>query len=221
MKITIHQPEHMPWLGLIDKINQADIFVVLDIVQFEKNNFQNRNKIRTNSKNGYSWLTIPIKKHKLDTKIKDIEISYDFDWQKQYLNKIKENYKDLKNFNKYFSIIEKIILKKYKKLIDLNLEILNFILKEFDIKTKILKASDLGLPEIKKGSNEIIISICKELKGNKYLSGIGGKNYLKPELFEKENIKIIFQEFKHPIYKQQYPIFLEKMSSIDFLFNQK
>lgn len=201
MEITIHQPEHMIWIGLLDKIKKSDVFVILDNVQFKKNDFQNRNKIRT------GWITVPVKKHKLNTDIKDIEIA-DVRWKKFYLNKIKECYSESKYFNKYFPMIEKIIMKDYKKLMCLNLDLMRFIFREFKIEKKIIYASNLGIKV--KGGHNVVLAICRKLKAKTYLSGAGGKNYLNLSEFKKEGIEVIFQEgqFKH-------------LSSIDLLFNQR
>lgn len=216
MIITIHQPEHLIWLGLVDKISRADTFVVLDTVQFRKNYFQNRNKIRT--QNGWTWLTVPIKKHPLKTKISDIEISYNQDWTERYLTLIRTNYNKSKYFAKYFPKLEQIILKKHKYLSDLNLELIKFILKHFNMKTKIIKASELKLPETKSGS-ETVLEICKALSAEVYLSGISGKDYLDLSAFKSSKIEVIFQDFHYPIYKQPTEPFISGMSSIDLLFN--
>src|SRR5207249_11577269 len=56
--VTIHQPERLPWLGFFDKIRQADVFVMLDHVQYRKRYFQNRNRIR--AEHGAIWLTVPV-----------------------------------------------------------------------------------------------------------------------------------------------------------------
>ena len=207
MIITIHQPEHLIWLGLIDKIFRADVFVVLDNVQFRKNYFQNRNKIKT--KDGWAWLTVPVKKHPLKTKIKDIEISYNHNWVQGYLDLIRRNYKKTKYFTNYFPELEKIILKKYKYLADLNLELIKFILKHFKIETKVVRVSELKLSENKSGS-DLILEICQKLSAETYLSGTSGKDYLNIYDFESAGIKVIFQEFDYSD---------ETLSSIDLLFN--
>jgi hypothetical protein len=208
MIITIHQPEHLIWLGLIDKISRADIFVVFDIAPFRKNYFQNRNKIKT--QNSWTWLTVPIKKHPLKIKITDIEISYNGqDWTEHYLGLIKANYSKAKYFNKYFPELEQIILKKHKYLADLNFELIEFILKHFKVKTKIIKASELKLPEVKGGS-EVVLEICKTLSADTYLSGISGKDYLDLSAFKSSGIKVKFQEFDYSD---------DTVSSIDPLLN--
>ena len=117
MIITIHQPEHLIWLGLVKKISDADVVVFSDNNQYVRQNFHNRNKIK--NKDGWMWLTVPVAKHSVDTEIRDIEISYDQDWVSKYLNAIKFNYGKSEYFDLYFPDLEKIILKKHKYLFDL------------------------------------------------------------------------------------------------------
>jgi len=217
MKITIHQPEHIGWLGLIDKISQVDVFVILDNVQYEKKYFQNRNKIRT--KDGWKWLTVPVKKFHQDTLIKDIEISYERDWTKKYLNDIKQNYGKAPHFSEVYPEFERIILKKHKYLSELNVEILKYVLKCFGIETKIMIASEMELGKIK-GGNEVNLAICKQLNAQTYLSGINGQNYMDLDDFAEEDITVEFQHFNHIEYKQQFKPFISGMCSLDFLFNE-
>lgn len=217
MIVTIHQPEHMVWLGLLDKISKADIFVILDDTQYKKNYFENRNKIKT--KDEWTWLTVPVKKHSSTAKIKDIEISYDRDWMKKYLNLIRENYTRAPYFKKYFPKIEEIINKKHKLLADLNIEILKFFLKEFDITPKkIIKFSDLGISDTV-GEQDVNLVISRHLGAKTYISGPTGKEYLDLTPFKESGIEVTFHEFKHPTYPQLYGEFLPFMSSLDALFN--
>ncbi len=220
MIVTIHQPEHLVWLGLIDKISQADVFVVLDTVQFEKNYFQNRNKIRTPYGDGWSWLTVPIKKHSLHTKIKDIEISYVDDWHLRYLDILRLHYKKAPHFDTYYGEIESRILKKYLRLADLNLDILTFMLSSFGVEgKKIILASGMNLPEPDKGGSNTVLEICKALDTEAYLSGPSGRDYLNLNEFKEVNVGVRFHEFHHPEYRQLFEPFLPYMSSIDLLFN--
>jgi len=85
MIVTIHQPEHLPWLGLFDKIRRADLFVILDCVQFRKNYFQNRNRIRTES--GWTWITVPVRRPLL-APINEIQIDLSSPLRQHYLNLI-------------------------------------------------------------------------------------------------------------------------------------
>ena len=217
MIVTIHQPEHLIWLGLIRKIYDADVFVIMDSVQYSHGNVQNRNKIRT--KDGWEWITVPTAKHPLATKIKDVRISYAVDWQRKYLNALKTNYGAASFFDVYYPEIEEIILKNHKLLADLNIEIIMFLLKSFGINDKkIIKLSDMdiGNPQ---GGSDIILEICKKIGIDHYLAGPGGRNYMKLDDFKREGIQVTFHEFHHPNYLQLHEPFLPYMSSIDLLFN--
>jgi len=217
MIVTIHQPEHLVWLGLIKKISDADVFVILDSVQFEKNYFQNRNKIRT--KEGWMWLTVPIKKAPLSTLIKDVEISYEEKWQKKYLKSLEIQYGKAPFFKKYYPQIEEIISKNHKLLVDLNIELLEFVLREFGVQNKtIVKSSTLKIKEGIGGSN-VCLEICKYFKSNIYLSGPSGRDYLILDDFKQHCIDVHFHDFSHPEYTQIHGSFLPYMSSLDALFN--
>ena len=215
-KISIHQPEYLPWLGFIDKVASVDEVVLLDNVQFEKNNFQNRNKIRTSD--GWQWLTVPLKKFRYEQRINEIEISYDQNWQIKNLNKIKQNYNKTEYFNKYFPEFKKIYRSKPKFLRDLNIELIKFLLEKFGIHTKLYISSGL-LDNVGRGGTNVNLNISKKLNADVYLSGAFGKDYLDVPKFEKAGIKVEFQDFQHPVYRQVYEPFIPNMSSIDLLFN--
>ena len=215
MILSLHQPQYLPYLGYFDKIAKSDCFVFLDCVQYKKREFQNRNKIRT--KDGWIWLTVPvISKNKSSQQINEVLINNSVSWQKKHLKSIICYYRNAKYFNEYIGFFEEIYNKKFERLIDINLTIIYYLLEQFSIKTKIFFESSLSISTKK---TQRIIDICKKLNADTYLSGIGGKDYLDEELFKKENIKLIYQDFKHPVYRQCYEPFIPYMSAIDFLFN--
>lgn len=217
MIVTIHQPEHLVWLGLLSKIMKSDVFVVFDNTQFKKNYYENRNKIKTAT--GWSWITVPVKNHPLKTNINMVEISYDRKWQRKYLLTLTNCYSKTPYYDRYFGKIESIILKNHKYLIDLNMEILNFLLFEFGINKRIIKSSELDVEKGGVGGSALCLSICKATGADVYLAGPSSRDYLDLAEFEKSRIKVIFHEFEHPVYKQQFGNFEFFMSSLDALFN--
>lgn len=193
MRLTIHQPEHAPWLGLFDKIRKSDLLVILDTVQFKKNDFQNRNKLRS------GWITVPVKKHPLDTDIKDIEIA-SVEWKNQYLSRFK-TYQFESRYGTYFPAIETMIQSSRQSLSELNIMMLLFMMQCFDIRTPTVRASSLGLPKVK-GGNEVVLQICGRFHSTResltYISGTGGKNYLQVGDFEKKRIAVEFNDAQYP-----------------------
>ena len=113
--ISIHQPVYLPWLGFIEKVTSSEKFVFLDDVQFEKNGFQNRNKIRTYD--GEMWLTVPVKV-KSQTLLKDVKINYSTDWINKHKKSIIQNYKKAEFFDNYWFELEKIYDEKFEYLVE-------------------------------------------------------------------------------------------------------
>ena len=213
MLITIHQPQYLPWLGYLDKIDKADVFVILDNVQFKKNEWQNRNRIKT--AHGCQWITVPVL-YRLPEKINEVKINNKTNWRRKHLQALITNYSKSICFDNYKSFFEDILSRSWDRLVDINIEIIKFLISAFGLKTKLVMASDLKLRE---EPTERLIDICKTLKGNKYLAGKDGNKYMNCELFDKEGIEVIFQDFKHPVYNQLFGDFEPYLSAIDLLFN--
>jgi hypothetical protein len=215
MIISVHQPQYIPWLGYFEKISKSDNFVFLDNVQYKEREFQNRNKIRT--KDGSSWLTVPvISKGEGRQNIRDVKVDNEVAWQRKHLASLRTSYAKATFFKDYYPFFEEVLGREWGYLKDLNIEIIKFILKDLSIDTPITFESDLN---VKTMSTQRIIDICKKLKAGTYLSGSGGKGYIDQGLFAQEDVKLIYQDFLHPQYKQCYEPFMPFMSIIDLLFN--
>ena len=218
MIIAIHQPNYLPYLGFFDKMKKSDTFVIYDDAQFEKGDFQHRNKIRIY--HGWKWLTVPVEKKHVpihEIRIKnEVATLKGVRWADSHFKDIRDNYKDTPHYNIYENEIKIIYEKRYDKLLDLNMAVINLLKDAFDINTKIVFSSELGF--ISK-STERVVEIVEALSGDVYLSGPRGRDYLDVSLFEKKGIKVKFQDFRHPVYKQRYEDFIPNMSTIDALFN--
>lgn len=215
--VTIHQPNYIPYLGFFDKMKKADIFVILDNVQFVRTGkfaWQHRQKIRT--KEGVMWLTIPVKR-KFKTNINKVQIANQ-DWQIKHWNAIKTNYGSSKYWNDYSAELEKFYQAKYNLLVDITIPLIEWITDRFNIKTKIELASKIVQNEFL-SSTDLLIEIINKLNGDTYISGKFGVEYLEKAKFTDNNINLIIQDFNHPIYKQKLLGFVPNLSSIDYLFN--
>ena len=218
MIIGIHQPNYLPYLGFFDKMAKSDIFVIYDDAQFEKGEFQHRNRIRIY--HGWKWLTVPVEKKHIP--INEIRIKNEVatwkgvKWTDAHFNDISDNYKDTLYYSVYEKEIKRIYNKRYDKLVDLNMELIDFLKEAFDIGVKMVFSSELGFTS---KSTERLVEIVEALGGDVYLSGAKGRDYLDVSLFEKKDIRVEFQEFEHPVYKQRYEGFVPNMAAIDALFN--
>ena len=214
MIIAIQQPEHIPWIGFFNKMVSVDEFIYLDNVQFKKRYFENRNKIRT--PDGWGWLTVPVMTKGLyKQKINDVEIDNSRAWIKKYLNGIKSNYGKAAFFEEVFNDLADIMNKEHKKLVTLNLALIDFVRTYLGISTPVLCSSSIceGI-----GSG-LILDICARRNASIYLSGPDGRSYLRAEEFNENNIEVNYHDYVHPEYKQLKGSFISHMSIIDLLFN--
>ena len=144
MILGIHQPQYLPWLPYYSKISQSNIFVFLDNVQFQKNGLHNRNEV-INS-NGRFWLTVPVDA-KLGDSLSEVNIINN-GWEKKHTKSLRMNYSKAKNFEFYEKYIEPQILKKYKRLIDLNIALIRTISENFfGLKVEFIKQSEIECNE--------------------------------------------------------------------------
>jgi len=215
MIVSVHQPQYLPWLGYFDKIIKSDIFVFLDNVQYKKNEFQNRNKIKT--ANGWQWLTVPVL-YKFPEKINEVKINEKINWEKDHLKSLVVNYNRAPFFKIFQQYFEEMYSKIWGKLVGVNIETVKLLTHLLDIdKTRFFLASQI--PNLREEPNERLIDICKYFSADTYLAGKGGAEYMDIKKFEEENINVIFQDFQHPVYPQLYGNFQPYMSTIDLLFN--
>ncbi len=217
MKIAIMQPGYLPWLGFFELMINCDHFVFLDDVQYNKKFWRNRNKIRT--ARGWMWLTVPVlHKGRREQLIKDVRINTTEPWQKKHLHALEINYARSEFFNAYIPFFRDLYKRKWGSLFDLDNEIILFLRREFGIATPVARSSSLGI--IDATGNERILEICKKLKATVLYDSAGAQPFIDTALFADNGIKVIFQEYKHPVYQQAYQPFLPQMSAIDLLFNE-
>ncbi len=192
----------------------ADLYVVLDDVQFLRRGWHHRDKIKT--QNGEKWLTINIKKSPRETNINQIFLNDTINWRKQNLDLLKQNYQKSDFFNEIYPYIEKLYQSKCEKLADFNMKSIQMLISLFDIKIDIEYSSNLITTKTK---SERLVEILSQVNATHYLSGVGARDYHIDKPFDNANIKVEWQNFKHPIYTQLYGEFIPYLSSIDLLFN--
>ena len=213
-KVVIHQPNYLPWIGFFQKMSLADIFVILDTVQFSKDSYTQRTKIRT--KEGWIWLTIPVEKKYHFKLIKDIPLPQDEKWLKKHKMSIISNYSKCKFIDDKF--VDEYYSEKFKKLQEFNEFGIFYLKDKFGIKTEIVRASELNIGGNLK-STELLVDIVKQVGGEVYILGSGGAKYMDKEKFSVNNIKLEYFEFKLFKYPQRWNGFEPYMSAIDLLFN--
>jgi hypothetical protein len=216
-KIAILQPNYIPWKGNFDLINQVDVFVFYDDVQYTVKDWRNRNVIK--SPNGDKWLSVPvIHKGRRDQLICEAVIDNSTNWQDVHYKTLKNNYQKLNGFKKYHYLLEDIYLNnKWDKLVDLNIFATKIIAKALGIKVEWAKSSELNFDGSKDG--EKALKICKHFNADYFINGPASKPFMNEELFNENGVKLNYMEYTYKEYNQLYPPFNHYVTVFDTLFN--
>lgn len=215
--LAIHQPNYLPWIGYFDKMRTADVFVLLDAVQYPRSrSVANRNAIRTPQ--GELLLTVPVSKPKgSQGKAAYREVAFaDEGWRGKHLRTIEQAYRRAPHFERLFPELERIITEG-RSLCDLNVALIRWMAGELSIETPTPLMSELG-DEFGR-SNEMIVELCRATSAEVYLSGTGAGAYNDPDRLAAEGIELRYQDFDHPTYPQQGEGFLPNLSALDMLLN--
>lgn len=215
MILTAHQPVYLPWLGLFHKIAVADLFCYFDIVQYQKKDFNNRNKIKTSA--DAMWLSVPVEsKDHLSKNVSTIKIVQD-GWVKKHLRAVELNYRKAPYFDQYFDPFADVMRESSNDdLGTLNLALLRFFMEHLGIDTPIVKASDHAFTGTK---SDLVQNMCEKLGAQTYVFGAQGRDYANRDSFQKSGINLYFQQYVHPEYAQINGPFKPYMSVIDLLLN--
>ncbi|NYT39217.1 WbqC family protein [Sphingomonas sp. R-74633] len=216
MRVSIHQPQYLPWLPYLLKIAESDHFIFLDSVDFQKNGLQNRNQVKTG--NGPLWLTVPVQQS-LGQKICNTPIQNSADWRKKHLQSIKQSYAKARDFSRFESDLDEIFMQEWDNLSALNIELTLQMMRWFDIATPWSKSSEM---EATGKASDLVLNLCQEVGATHYISGTGGKDYMILKDFAAAGVEV---EFRAPAtvepYPQMYPKigFVGGLSAVDILFN--
>lgn len=212
MRVTIHQPQFLPWLGYLDKIDQADLFIALDTVQFKKNEWQNRNRIRTSD--GWQWLTVPVL-HRFGQSAGEVQINETVSWRMQHLRALEIHYAKAPFRDRYLPELRTIYKDSWTHLSALNMAVLRWMLESYGIHTPIRLASEW---DSRVNPTDRLIDLCQAVGAAGYLSGPGGEQYLDQTRFKSAGLQLDIQLFQHPVYQQAYDPFVPSLSAVDLLF---
>jgi hypothetical protein len=213
--IAILQSNYIPWKGYFDIIAKSNVFVIYDEVQFTKNDWRNRNLIKTPI--GVQWLTIPVRQESLHQKIYETKV-FQVNWHKKHLRTLQANYSKAKFFSEYKDRLFTIYDTESLYLSEINKLFIKGICDLLEIKTPIIDSREL---ELKGDRTEKLIDACKKLNAKTYLSGPSAQDYINKNLFKEENIDIEWIDYSgYPEYHQLYPPFEHRVTTLDLIFNE-
>tara|TARA_R110002072_G_scaffold131586_4_gene271387 strand:+ start:21745 stop:22452 length:708 start_codon:yes stop_codon:yes gene_type:complete len=217
--LFIIQSNYIPWKGYFDALNKADLVIIYDEMQFTKNDWRNRNMIKT--QNGAEWLTIPVKQSgQFGQKINETEVFNEI-WKKKHWKTIKQNYSKANYFQEIGSLLEPLYMGDgmlTKNLSEINVTFIEKINEYLGIESELVLSKNVDLIGDK---NERIINLCREFNITDYISGPAAREYMDMKAFENAGIEVEFLNYSgYAEYHQLFGSFVHHVSIVDLLFNE-
>lgn len=216
-RAVILQPGYLPWLGFFEQMSRADVFVYLDDVQYTKNDWRNRNRIKT--KDGTQWLTVPVS-FQFGQRILEVPINHTSPWARRQLQALHSWYQRAPFFERCIPDLSAILNKRHDLLVDLDIELTTWLQMQLGLRVPVQRSSALGITSNDRQMR--LIEICRTLGCDAFYEGRAGMNYMDTALFQAHGVTVEFQDYTHPVYRQLWTReqgFISHLSIVDLLFN--
>lgn len=215
--VVIMQPTYCPWLGYFDLMDQCDVFVLLDSVQFDRRSWQQRNRLK--SPQGPCWLTVPVfSKGKRDQAICAVAIDRSRAFPEAHVRTIQHLYAKAPYYATYREGLEAIMRKGHQLLADLNVDLVQWLRRTLGIRSELIRSSSL---EVRGQKADLLLEICRALGAGRYLSPSGAQAYLtEHNPFVADGIELLYHGYVHPTYRQLHGPFIPHLSILDLLLNE-
>jgi hypothetical protein len=214
MKVAVIQSNYIPWKGYFDIIHDADVFVFHDDLQYTKNDWRNRNKIKT--PNGLKWLSIPVGSSEARL-ICEVRLPND-GWAKEHWRKLEASYGKAPFFKTYEPFFQELYFgRQWETLSAFNQCLIRSIASELlGIETEFHDSREYAL---KTARLDRLLELLEKIGAEEYISGPSAATYIEPERFAQANIKLTYKDYSnYPEYPQLYPPFEHAVSIVDLLF---
>ena len=214
---SILQPSYLPWLGAFDQMARSEVFVFLDDVQYTKNDWRNRNRIK--SAGGASWLAVPVRTSgRSGQSIRDAEIEGGA-WRRKHWRAISQAYSKAPHWNRYSDEIDGLLDSDWTRISELDIAVTRWMADAFGIEVEFRVSSELGVEA--DDPNERLLAVLEAVGADEWYEGAAGASYVDLERFRRHGVRVRFQDYSHPEYPQLWPRhgFISHLSALDLLLN--
>jgi hypothetical protein len=214
--LAVVQPGYLPWLGFFDQVQRSDIFIFYDDVQYDKNGWRNRNRIKSRAGEPH-WLTVPVRVRSLEQRLLETEIDNRQPWARKHIGTIRQFYARAPHLNRYLQGLEELLLgNTWERLCDLDIAAIKLMCEWLGLKRVMMRSSELSIGGDR---SERLLNLCLHVNADCYLSGNAAQEYLDVELFARYGVEVVWQNYQHPVYPQQHGEFVPYLSALDLLLN--
>jgi hypothetical protein len=214
--VVISQPMLFPWIGLFEQIQASDIYVHYVDAHFSKGSFTNRVQVKTGS--GTKWLTVPLKKAKLGTDIRETQVNYLQPWQQKHIEMLKQSYARAKFSEDMIALVEEVYGPHDDTICSLAIRSMNSICAYYGLSQgrKFLQSHEL---DVQGAGSPKVVGMVRKLAGTVYITGHGAQNYLDHDAFEQAGIEVRYMNYRKKQYPQLHGAFTPYVTILDLIAN--
>ena len=212
--VVISQPMYFPWVGMLEQMRLADVFVHLDDAQFSKGGFFNRVQLKTAE--GTPWFTVPLAENKLGQLLNEIRMA-EHDWRRKQLATLKQTYAAAPHVEEMLGLVESVFKNEHESLAALSAASVEMLAEFFEIIPKEIQwSSAMG---VEGTGSARVLAVCEALGAERYVTGHGAREYLNHESFEAAGIRVEYLDYQKREYPQLHGAFTPFVSALDLAAN--
>lgn len=216
MRVVISQPMFFPWLGFLEQVRLADVFVRYDDVQFSKGSFTNRVQYKTET--GVQWLTVPLSGFSLGQRIDEVQVDSRGDWKVRHRAQLAKAYVDAPHRADMLALLDEVYARDCDTIAEISWLSLQLLCEYFKIGSA-TRFVDIGELAVAGSGSQRVLDIVKTLGGSHYVTGWGARSYLNHEAFEQSGVQVEYMDYQKPLYPQLHGAFTPFVSSLDLVAN--
>lgn len=211
--VVVLQPMFFPWVGHLEQVRLADVFVHYDDVQYCPRSLANRVRVKTRS--GPIWLTVPVE-HPGRRAIAEVAICERTDWRRQHLRTLEHAFAQAPFRDDALGLVQRVYATRHETLAGLTIAGIEALADYFELRTDFLRSSALGVPG---KATARLADLCTHLRATEYVTGHGARHYLEHEAFDARGIDVRYMDYLRTPYPQQHGPFDPHVSSLDLVAN--
>jgi hypothetical protein len=212
--IVISQSMYFPWVGLLEQMRLADVFVHYDDVQYSKGSFSNR--VQVKGVNGVSWMTLPLRDYHFGQRIDEVMLDDRTDWRSRHREILRQAYRKAAFRDEMLGVVDRVFAQETRTVADISRLSMLELAAYFGLSPRFLSSGNLPVPG---ASSERVCDIVEHLEGTVYITGHGARHYLNHGLFEEKGIAVEYMRYERTPYPQLHGDFTPYVTALDLIAN--
>jgi hypothetical protein len=214
-KVVISQPMYFPWVGMLEQVRLADVFIHYSDVQFARGFF---NRVQVKTAKGTRWLTVPLRELHRGQLISEVAIDERVDWRSQHRDTLRQAYRNAPYLSDLLKLFDGVAATPAANLADLSVASIMALVDYFGLASacSFRESRQLG---IQGSSSRRLLDLTLAVGGRIYITGHGARSYLEHDTFESAGIEVRYMDYRRIAYSQLHGAFTPYVTGLDLVAN--